>query len=92
MLMINILAVVLYGIDKYKAIKGKWRVPESTLIGVAAWGGALGALLGMFIWHHKIRKWKFRILVPFCLLIWIAAVFLRCIFGNEGRVILDRLW
>ncbi|MBQ1597542.1 MAG: DUF1294 domain-containing protein, partial [Lachnospiraceae bacterium] len=56
------------------------------------WGGALGALLGMFIWHHKIRKWKFRILVPFCLLIWIAAVFLRCIFGNEGRVILDRLW
>lgn len=38
LLMINILAVVLYGIDKYKAIKGKWRVPESTLIGVAAWG------------------------------------------------------
>ena len=69
LLVINAAEFILYGIDKHKAIKGKWRVPEATLIGIAALGGALGAFLGMLIWHHKTRKWKFRILVPLCLIV-----------------------
>ncbi len=71
-LLINIIAFVMYGIDKSKAKHGKWRIPEATLIGVAALGGSLGALLGMLVWHHKTKKWKFRILVPVFLILWVV--------------------
>ncbi len=72
-LIVNIIAFVMYGIDKSKAIHGQWRIPEATLIGIAALGGGLGALLGMLVWHHKTKKWKFRILVPALLILWIVA-------------------
>ena len=76
---INFMAFIVYGVDKYKAVSGQWRIPESTLIAFAAMGGAAGALSGMLIWHHKTRKWKFRILVPLFLMVWIVvAVILRC--------------
>ena len=84
LLVINAIAFILYGIDKHKAIKGKWRVPEATLIGIAALGGALGALLGMLVWHHKTRKWKFRILVPLCLVVWVAII-LFGLYGTFGK-------
>ena len=64
MVLINILAFVLYGADKKKAEKDKFRIPESRLILVAALGGAYGAILGMLVFRHKIRKNKFRITVP----------------------------
>lgn len=70
LLIINVITFFLYGIDKYKAVKGRWRIPEATLILFAMIGGAAGALLGMVIWHHKTRKWKFRILIPLFLVIW----------------------
>ena len=70
LLIINIIAFFLYGIDKRKAVRNKWRIPEATLVLFAAIGGALGALLGMLVWHHKTRKWKFRILVPLFLILW----------------------
>ena len=70
LLIINIIAFFLYGIDKRKAVRNKWRIPEATLILFAAIGGALGALLGMLVWHHKTKKWKFRILVPLFLILW----------------------
>ena len=69
---INLFAFMIYGVDKRKAIKGKWRIPENTLIATAFVGGALGALFGMCVWHHKTKKWKFRILVPLSIVIWIA--------------------
>ncbi len=71
---INIISFVLYGIDKHRAIKDKWRIPEATLVGVAALGGGPGALLGMLVWHHKTKKWKFRILVPAFIIIWAAII------------------
>ncbi len=74
LLVINAFAFLLYGIDKFKAIKGQWRIPEATLILAAALGGPLGALLGMIVWHHKTRKWKFKILVPLFLAVWIGIV------------------
>ncbi len=73
-LIINALAFVMYGIDKYKAIHEKWRIPEATLIGFAAAGGGIGSLLGMLVWHHKTKKWKFRILVPLIMVLWVVGV------------------
>ncbi|MDO4621608.1 MAG: DUF1294 domain-containing protein [Eubacteriales bacterium] len=71
---INMAAFVIYGVDKWKAVHHKWRIPESVLLLLAAAGGALGALLGMRIWNHKTRKPKFYILVPLLLVLWSAAV------------------
>ena len=75
LIIINVIAFIVYGIDKYKAKNDKWRIPEATLIGFAGFGGALGALVGMNIWHHKTRKPKFFILVPLFLVIWIVILF-----------------
>ena len=61
---INIVSFFLYGIDKWKAKRTKWRVPESTLLWWAAFGGSIGALLGMKIWHHKTLHKKFKYGVP----------------------------
>lgn len=58
LLAINVAAFAAYGIDKYKARYDKWRIPEATLIWLAALGGALGAALGMRVWHHKTKHWK----------------------------------
>ena len=66
----NLFTFLLYGIDKRKAVHHKWRIPERVLILCAFLGGAAGALLGMLLFHHKTRKWKFRILVPLALLLW----------------------
>lgn len=74
LVVINVIAFILYGMDKKKAMKKKWRIPEKTLIGIAVLGGGLGALLGMNVWHHKTKKWKFKILVPLFLLLWIVGV------------------
>ena len=73
-LVINMIAFVLYGVDKRRAIKDKWRIPEATLIGLAALGGGIGAFLGMITWHHKTKKWKYRILVPAFIIVWIAII------------------
>ena len=71
---INLIAFILYGIDKKKAIKDRFRIPERVLIFVAIIGGALGAFLGMHIFHHKTKKKKFSITVPVFLVIWILLV------------------
>ena len=60
----NIIAFALYGIDKHKARRGKWRIPEHTLLVIAAIGGSVGAWCGMKIWHHKTMHLKFRYGVP----------------------------
>lgn len=69
---LNLIPFIAYGIDKAKAIKKSWRIPEATLLTLAVIG-PLGALLGMLCWRHKIRKPKFYITVPLLLIIEIAA-------------------
>ena len=73
--LINILTFFVYGIDKLKAKKSKWRVSENTLIGMAIIGGSIGAWLGMKIWHHKTLHKKFKYGVP---LILVAQTALCC--------------
>ncbi len=67
---INIITFGLYGLDKYRAMNNMWRIPEKTLLGVAAIGGAYGAYLGMRIFHHKTKHLKFQIGVPIMMLVW----------------------
>jgi len=66
---INLLGFLLMGIDKQKARRGRWRVKEATLFGAAFIGGALGCLLGMYIFHHKTRHAAFVWGMPAILLI-----------------------
>ncbi len=68
----NIAIIILYGADKSKARRGKWRISEATLIIPAFFAGALGAMLGMIIFNHKTSKPKFRVLIPTAFLVNIA--------------------
>ena len=65
----NTAAFVAYGVDKSRAQRGAWRISERALIALALVGGALGAFLGMRVFHHKTRKPLFRIVVPLLLVI-----------------------
>lgn len=69
LIIINLIAFLAFGIDKYKAIHKKWRIPERDLFLLALLGGSLGALCGMFLFHHKTRKTAFRIGIPLILII-----------------------
>ena len=64
----NVVTFFLYGIDKLKAKRSKWRVPEATLIWMAVLGGSVGAWLGMKAWHHKTQHKKFQYGIPLILL------------------------
>ena len=65
----NLVTFILYGADKAKAKKGKWRIPEKTLLLFAACFGGLGAFLGMKVFRHKTKHTSFRILVPVCMIL-----------------------
>lgn len=80
---ISIVAFAAYGIDKYKARHGKWRIPESTLILLAVAGGSIGALAGMRVFRHKTKHWKFIIGIPLILILQIALI-AYCVF-NTGE-------
>ena len=71
---INAVAFLLMLVDKYKAKKNLWRIPERTLMGVAALGGSVGSLAGMYIVRHKTKHLKFTIGIPAILTLQIAAV------------------
>ena len=72
LLAVNSLTFLLYGIDKYKAKKGRWRISEATLLTMAAIGGSIGAWTGMRTWHHKTMKFKYGI--PVIIIMQIALV------------------
>ena len=65
----NLVAFAMYGIDKRKAIRDKWRIPEKNLLLSALFGGALGAFWAMILFHHKTKKAKFFITVPVLLVL-----------------------
>ena len=61
---VNVLGLVLFGIDKWKAKHDKWRISEATLLSVTAIGGSIGAWVGMKVWHHKTIHKKFKYGIP----------------------------
>ena len=71
---VNVLTFVVYGVDKWKARHGRWRVPEAFLLGLAAVGGSVGAWLAMQLFRHKTQKKKFRYGVPVLFVLQLAAV------------------
>ena len=66
---INVVTFAVYGIDKRRARRGAWRVPEKTLFLLPLLGGSLGALLGMRVFHHKTKHWYFVWGIPVILLV-----------------------
>lgn len=67
LIIINAIAFILMLVDKYKAKKNLWRIPEATLMGFAAAGGSVGALAGMYLVRHKTKHLKFTIGIPILL-------------------------
>ena len=72
LLAVNIATFLLYGVDKYKAKKNKWRISEATLLTRAAIGGSIGAWAGMRLWHHKTKHKKFKYGIPVIIMMQIA--------------------
>ena len=71
----NIAVMLIYGLDKLKAKKGAWRIPEKTLLLLALFLGAPGALIGMELFRHKTKHRLFTIGVPVCFLLNVLTVY-----------------
>ena len=69
---VNLVTFTVYGVDKAKARRGAWRVPEKTLFLLPLLGGSVGALLGMLVFRHKTKHWYFVWGIPLILLAQIA--------------------
>ena len=68
-IIINVLGFFIMGIDKKKAEKHAWRIPEKTLFLVSLIGGSIGTLLGMYVFRHKTKHWYFVIGMPLILIV-----------------------
>ncbi len=75
-IMMNLVSFALMGIDKYKAKKKAWRIPEATLFLFAIFGGSIGSIFGMFLFRHKTRHWYFRFGLPLILLLQLVCLYL----------------
>ncbi len=75
LIFINVLAVIIYYVDKKKAIAKKWRIKESVLISLSFLGGGIGSLIAMNVFHHKTQKFKFKVLVPLGLILSIIILY-----------------
>ncbi|MCQ2461758.1 MAG: DUF1294 domain-containing protein [Clostridia bacterium] len=69
LIIVNVVTFILFGIDKWKAKRHAWRIPEATLLGLAIAGGSAGALLGMLAFHHKTKHKKFTCTIPEILIV-----------------------
>ena len=76
LVVINGITFLIYGIDKWKAVKNKWRISEATLLLLAVIGGSIGAWMGMRVWHHKTMHKKFKYGIPLILVIQIVLLLL----------------
>lgn len=75
LLLINIISFIMYYIDKRKAIKHQYRLSEKTLLLSSLLGGCFGSIISMFLFHHKTKHLKFRLLVPLCCIIWLFIIY-----------------
>ncbi len=76
LILINALGFLVMLIDKQKARRKAWRIPEATLLSIAALGGSIGAICGMYLFRHKIKHPKFFIGLPLILILQIGTILL----------------
>lgn len=76
LIVMNLLAFFLFYLDKQRAIKHEWRIRESTLFLSAIAGGSIGAIAGMYVWHHKTKHWYFVVGMPLILVVQVVVLFL----------------
>lgn len=69
LIIINILGFLIMGLDKHKAKMGDRRIPENTLFTFTVLGGGVGTIAGMYVFHHKTKKMKFKIGMPLILIL-----------------------
>ena len=81
-LVMNILGVLVMAVDKRKAVKKKWRIPEKQLFLVSLLGGSIGTLTGMYLFRHKTKHWYFVVGMPLILIIQVAIVVYLSISGK----------
>lgn len=72
LLAVNLAAFILMGVDKRRAKRDRWRIPEKVLFLPVVLGGALGGVLGMRTFHHKTKHWYFRFGFPLLLVLQLA--------------------
>ena len=72
---INALGFLLMLVDKHRARKNRWRIPEATLMGVAALGGSIDSLIGMYTARHKTKHPKFTVGIPLILIVQLTAAY-----------------
>ena len=75
LLILNILAYSLMGLDKAKARQNKRRITEKVLFLVALFGGSMGSIVGMYSFRHKTKHWYFVVGMPLILLLQLAAAY-----------------
>lgn len=75
LLVINLTAFIIMFVDKSRAMRHQWRIPEKTIFLLSFFGGSLGSLLGMYLFRHKTKHLSFRILLPLFLVLNAAVVF-----------------
>ena len=76
LLVINFIGIASMASDKIRAMEHRYRIPEAVLLLFAVVGGSIGSILGMFLFHHKTRKAKFRFGLPLIMLVQIALIIL----------------
>ena len=69
LILVNIIGFALMGIDKARAKKQAWRIPEKTLFTISVIGGSIGSWAGMYLFHHKTKHWYFVIGIPLILFV-----------------------
>ena len=77
---INIIALIAMGVDKSKAKKGEWRIPEKRLFLYVILGGGIGGCMGMYVFRHKTKHPKFRILFPLITFAEYGALIFLCVY------------
>ena len=71
---VNVISFIVMGVDKRRAVKRAFRVPESTLFVLAITGGSIGSIAGMHLFHHKTRHWYFLYGMPVILALQIILI------------------
>ena len=73
-IVMSFITFIIFGVDKKRARRHEWRISEKVLFALAIIGGSIGAIIGMIAFHHKTKKWYFRIGMPVILAVQIAVV------------------